>query len=519
MRGLLKRNRRSPAPWAAIALAMVANHGFAVASPGDESREFLVWHCGESEIRDQAALWAEFRHFLGRGPEDPAKVTARIRSLEEISRILGPGIASPGALADSLAKLKELSENSEDQGQGCRDLLASLADASRALDRRLSLDSDKAPLLRRKQTLLWNVATERRRQSENGGGRKGRAQHQSHPLIGSSLEEVELQRVTAEIQLMETDAADGVRLARKNLQELSVELIRRGHYREAILAARFYRALFGELMVTLRVEGKIAEILMPEGITPTLHDVEGVARRSLEFVDHELADTILLLKAGVIEGATAKLAGAYALGSRMPEFLSFPADDRKKVLLFLDLQRDLKTHLAASDSSAASADLFKIRTLARDFNCASADAELAALKASRIPQKAQDGNELPGSESRGQSAHPATNAVTPVNSDPVPSAPERVSPSRNSESLLSAGDPHAETSGNLSEHPLFAASLDHSSGMFARRMNRARLLESGSPVDALMIYLELRELFPVSRLAREGVDRVSRRLLALPDPN
>jgi hypothetical protein len=300
---------------------------------------------------------------------------------------------------------------------------------------------------------------------------------------------------------------------------LSVTLIRRGDYREAILAARFYRTLFGELMVTLRVDRETAEVLMPEGISPTLHDVEGVARRSLEFVDGALSDTLLLLKSGVVAGAASKLAGVYAMGRRMPEFLCFPEGERKKILQFLDLQRDLKRQLAEGDTEAASSDLLRIRTLARDFDCTSREEELNDLKSSLVHRNASSGSD---SSLNGQHELNDQNR-----SAGIPSGNE----SGNHKGLdgivqlvnhgpeVTSCEVQGKLRSNSLGHPVINASSEWSAGVFSRRINRARLLEADQPVDALIIYLDLRNSYPGSRLAREGVERMSARLMGLPGEN
>lgn len=605
-------NRHSGKPGGLLLCSLLAllMPALCVAADHEEAGEgsFLIWRYGQCEIGDRSALEEAFRAYLVRQPSDPAKTARWIAAEEEISRILGPAVASPAELSTAWEKFQKLSMDPMDRG-GCRDLAAMMTRASGILARkRRAPTAEETELNRQKEILTWNVSLEQRRQQEllASQGRPKKGSGKRPPPSESSLK---LEKVVAEISRRKLAAESEENQVRLEFQELAMRFLRRGDYREAILAVRFYKAIFGALIVPLRLGKDSAEVLMPEGTTPTLQDLENIARRSIETMGHGLAESTLLLKDDLLSAGTAKLAGIFAMGGGMPEVRAFPADLRAQVATFLNLQNDLRKHLADGDHTKASSDLDRIEKLARDFDSASLRSTIAAAKASaRIllpkPVIAVQGGDLGGSgptntpvADAASTNAPATNPtstnpiatntaltnevradapmtnVLPTNDavTNVPTArpenaaedfdmllasgkageivarqaffeealggfPERLAvlnetvsgetairecldhaaKLRDSGAVIEAWEEAEALSLKHPGHPAisqFQTTLHPSSEAFENGINKARSSEKDRPVDALNAYLRLRSLYPSSRLAEEGVQRMSLRVL------
>ena len=556
--------------------------------PNIEPGGLVVWRHGESAISDQEALREAFRDYLGRDPEEEAATSARIASLEEISRILGPGVASPENLGQAVLKLRSLAAGPLGRKSGCPELLAAVTQVVMALEKRASLPAREEDLKRQKERLSWNVSVDQHRLADNREPPQKWSQHSVAPQGGLSGDALKLKQVTAEIDRMESQAVQGEIQSRRKLQELCVKLIQWGDYREAILATRFYRALFRETFVSLGVSGELATLLMPEGMAPSLQDVDRIARHSIDFVDQTLSDTTLLLEGNAVAAASAKMSGMYPMGERMPEVLSFPKESREKMLRFLELRRDLDQHLAEADLNRASKDLDLLEPAARDFDCATPRSRIEAARSDSAlhlgaARKARENGDIDAMLREMElcaTSWPGNPDLRAFASEISSDASVRQRKIAEFDALFAAGNgkellarkdffkealhgfpdrldilnqtvaieseirdriEHAgqlmdfgsviaaweDADGLASKYPdraeisAFLASLDQSAeaSSFKQQLAKARALEPEKPVVALTIYLDLRRRYPESRLAGEGIGRMSRRLLGLPESN
>ena len=121
-----------------------------------ETKEWLVWNAGKSEIVDTVALQESFYAYLA-APSIPAsQARARLNLLHQCGSQLGPGVAPPGDLGKAFFSLQRLASDPLDHGR-CLSLLRAVVNASTILSGEKKPRATEEALLRQKEILSWNL--------------------------------------------------------------------------------------------------------------------------------------------------------------------------------------------------------------------------------------------------------------------------------------------------------------------------------------------------------------------------
>lgn len=345
-----------------------------------ETKEWLVWNAGKSEIVDTVALQESFYAYLA-APSIPATpAQARIKLLHQCESQLGPGVAPPNDLGKAYLSLQQLASDPLDHGR-CRTLLRAVDNAAAMLAGEKNPPASKAALLRQKEILSWNLRIEekqqRQRMEDSGPLNQKRPTPQASPASKVAQQLAALDHEIAQINLGGEVSDLRVRL---ELQELALSFLMQGDYEEAILAVRFYRGLFGDWDPALRL-GRDAMIeIAPEDGKPTLGTIEFLSAGALQTINEEISSCTILLEGNHTHGASEHLLAALARGSRTLEVLSFLEISKQKIRHLVQLQRSLEKSLSDKEYNDSLALLVEINAATTDFEATKYHAEIQSSK-------------------------------------------------------------------------------------------------------------------------------------------
>ena len=372
------------------------------ALPDQSGEPLVLWKDGRCDIVDPDQLQGTFEAYLERKEVDPVDAESRLRSIREAIRLLGPGVASPQDLGKAYGLLQQLAADPIDEGR-CRMLLNAVVRSSRVLGRNQNPGAVEKDLRRQQEILAWNARIEKKiseeRSSDSGSKVKGKPT--PTPTPRSETEE-RLAKVTEEISAIELGAEVSDIQVRLELQDLAFRLLQRGDYDEAIMAVRFYRALFSDSIAPIRLGPDERGQIAPRGTAPTMGDLENLAAQSNAKVAEALARCSLLLEGRYPVSAAKQLTVAFALGSRTIPLRAYPSASRQIIRQQLLSEKRMRELMARKDYTAALAALDEISRNCRDFDTVALRASiessrsLAAVHLAAARQAVQEGHQQEG---------------------------------------------------------------------------------------------------------------------------
>ena len=345
-----------------------------------ETKEWLVWNAGKSEIVDTVALQESFYAYLA-APSIPATpAQARIKLLHQCESQLGPGVAPPNDLGKAYLSLQQLASDPLDHGR-CRTLLRAVDNSAAMLAGENNPPASKAALLRQKEILSWNLHLEQKQQQQRiedlGPLPNKRPTREATPPSKAAQQLAYLDQEIAKINLGGQVSDLQIRL---ELQELALGFLRQGDYDEAILAVRFYRGLYSDWDPPLRLgRDAMMEIAAEDG-NPALGTIEFLSTQALQTINQNLSGCTILLEGNHALGASGHLLAALARGSRTLEVLSYSENSKQKIQHLAELQRRLKKSLADKEYEVALALLVEINAATTDFEATKYHAEIQSSK-------------------------------------------------------------------------------------------------------------------------------------------
>ena len=347
---------------------------------GSDSKEWLVWHAGESEVVDPAALQESFYTYLAAPSILATPAQARMKLLRQCASQLGPGVAPPDDLGKAYVTLQHLASDPLDEGR-CRALFRAVVNASSMLAEEKNPRASEAALLRQKEILSWNLRIEQKQQQQRiedlGPLPHKRPTPQATPTSKAAQQLAAVDQAIAQINLGGQVSDLQVRL---ELQELALRFLRQGDYDEAILAVRFYRGLFGDWDPPLRLGRDAMLEIAPEDEKVALGTIEFLSAQALQAINGNLTSCTLLLEGNHTLGASGHLLAALTRGSHTLEVLSYSENSKQKIRQLAQLQRSLEKSLTDKEYTEALSLLVKINAVTADFDATKYHAEIQAAK-------------------------------------------------------------------------------------------------------------------------------------------
>lgn len=178
--------------------------------------------------------------------------------------------------------------------------------------------------------------------------------------------------------------------ARIEFQTLIVQLLAQRRFLHVLVAARFYRSVFGDGDNQLRLD-KTREQLASMGsggggknkddkslfalmgallgdMPPTITSVELVAREFIRDVKEGTEAVKFMVETGQMQGASYRLSEAFFWGEHLPEIHSFPRADRQRILDFTRAANQLLSALEVKDYTRAEELVQQLKKEAKDFD-------------------------------------------------------------------------------------------------------------------------------------------------------
>jgi hypothetical protein len=368
------------------------------AASEEKDGAFIIWKEGVGVLTDSNRLSQSFKSYLEAPQVKSEELQARLKMIRETSGLLGAAVCSSESLGKAYGLLQQLSEDPLDEGR-CKSILEAVFHSSGELSRKQNSGNSADRLRKELDLLTWNMNVDKM------------VEARSLPPVGTnvrkptvaatpSASELRLAKVRDEIDQLKLGEEVNAMQSRLEFQQLVVHLFDQGDYREAILGARFYRAMYGDLTAPLRLGSDVQEELAPSGIPATMGHVESISSRVLSILHDGIEETRAFANNGMIDLAAKHLQSLYAYSSRSPEILTFPLDAKRKMLQRIGEQEDLHHFMDSKDYGKASALLKKMTAEFSDFDGSEFQSSIdGALSLSALHLRAAQDAENSGNES------------------------------------------------------------------------------------------------------------------------
>jgi hypothetical protein len=333
---------------------------------GNGAEGLVLWKEGRCEVIDETRLHEAFEAYLVSSAIPADTALARIGKLREAAKVLGPGIPTPDELGKAYGLLQQLASDPLDENR-CAELVVAIRRISEALSRQRNPSPGETAMRRQEEILSWNIAV--------GKKYSDLVNAPSVPLSRkpktseTDADDQQLSKVMNEIRQIKLGGEVTGLQVRLDLQDLALRFLTQGDYEESILAVRFYRGLFADKNIALRLgpEAK-QQIATSANSSPDLGVIESLATTTLATIREGLVATTTYLQSGALVGASRSLMAAFAQGSRTLEVRSYPEADKGKILRQILSERKLSDFLANKDYESALEVLSGMEGQAGDFH-------------------------------------------------------------------------------------------------------------------------------------------------------
>lgn len=335
-------------------------------SNGNAGDGLVIWKEGHCEVVDADRLQKAFEDYLAQPAVPESEARSRSGKLQEAITLLGPGIPTPDDLGKAYRLVQQLAGDPLDQGR-CGELLNAIRKISEVLTRQKTPPANEAALRRQQEILSWNIVVGKKYEElVNTPSLRSHGKTSPKPSPANA-DEQRLSEVMSEIRRMELGGEVTELQVRLELQDIALRLLTRGDYLESILAVRFYRGLFDDRKVPLRLDPEAKLQISAADSTPNLGILETIATQTLGNITRKLADTTALIQCGSLVDASKDLTAAFAQGSRTVEVRSYPGEAKEKILLQIRAERKLNEFMDNKDYESAQEALTTIEGQATDF--------------------------------------------------------------------------------------------------------------------------------------------------------
>ncbi len=320
---------------------------------GNGAEGLVLWREGRCEVIDETRLHEAFEAYLVSSAIPADTALARIGKLGEVAKVLGPGIPTPDELGKAYGLLQQLASDPLDENR-CTELVGAIRRISGALSRQRSPSPDETALRRQEEILSWNIAVGKKYSDLVNTPSVPLNGRPKPKTSGTNEDEQQLSKVMNEIRQIKLGGEVTGLQVRLDLQDLALRFLTQGDYEESILAVRFYRGLFADKNIPLRLDPEAKQqIATAANSSPDLGVIESLATTTLATIREGLVATTTYLQSGALEGASKSLMAAFAQGSRTLEVRSYPDAAKGKILRQILSERKLGDFLANKDYESA----------------------------------------------------------------------------------------------------------------------------------------------------------------------
>jgi len=334
---------------------------------GNGAEALVLWKEGRCEVVDETRLREAFEAYLVSSAIPADTAHARIVKLRETAKVLGPGIPTPDELGKAYGILQQLASDPLDENR-CAELVVAIRRISEVLSRQRNPSPGETALRRQEEILSWNIAVGKKYSDLVNAPSVSLHGTPKPKTLGNDADDQQLTKVMNEIRQIKLGGEVTGLQVRLDLQDLALRFLTQGDYEESILAVRFYRGLFADKNIALRLDPEAKQhIATAANSSPDLGVIESLATTTLATINEGLDATTTYLQSGALVGASRSLMAAFAQGSRTLEVRSYPEAAKGRILRQILSERKLSDFLANKDYESALEVLSGIEGQATDF--------------------------------------------------------------------------------------------------------------------------------------------------------
>ncbi len=336
----------------------------------------LTWDGQSWNINDNRLFQARFEKYLN-APEADSKEDREYRELlRTVMDKLAPTKLTSAAVDEAFRMLPRASAYEEDAFL-CEGIADAVYSAWRAMDNGQRLAEANRSLEEERKRAEWNtrVVTETStltapptRGGEHAAKEWARQQQQKRDAnvlpyatrLAEALAAIKANQVKKELSELQTKV---------EFQTLMVQLFLQRRFEHVIIASRFYRAVFSDGDVTLKVGSDSKDIFSKTtGNPPTVSTLDNLSNEAIRDVREGVRAYRFLLERNELESATKRLAEAFIIGEHLPEIRTLEREKKREALAFTQKSYQLVSALEVKDYTLARQLVDDLAVTAKDFD-------------------------------------------------------------------------------------------------------------------------------------------------------
>ncbi|HWB61584.1 MAG TPA: hypothetical protein VG733_19025, partial [Chthoniobacteraceae bacterium] len=319
---------------------------------------------------------ARFEKYLDAPEETGADDKAYQEIIRHILDDLAPGNQTVKTVDDAFISLPKAS-NYDIDAHLCDALADAVYSAWRAQNQAARIQQANAALEEERKKHEWNLGVASQQSSldpappaNNGAAQKAYTANTNAKQNAQMLpEQQRLAEVLAMIQknnaLMELNKVQ----MKIEFQALIVQFMLQRRYQHVLMATRFYRAVFSDGEDKIDIKNQKDNIFAnASGMPPTVATVDSMANEAIRDVREGVQAFKFLVSQNQLEGASKRLAEAFAVGEYMPEIRTLPREEKQKALKFVHQNNELISAINVKDYARAESIVKDLEKTAVDFD-------------------------------------------------------------------------------------------------------------------------------------------------------
>jgi len=216
-----------------------------------------------------------------------------------------------------------------------------------------------------------------RSNNRSSNGRQSRAT--SNPTRVGNIDYQVMQKrlveITALIKKTETAGVIDLTQSKIQYQAMMVQLFIQRRFEHVIIATRFYNLIYKDGDTKMRLKrGSDTEKFFSEGIgvDPTVAGLDAAANEAIRKVNTLVSAFNNNIISGRVHGASERLVESFAIGEFIPTVQTIAAEDKLKVLSYVQDANDLVKTLEAKDLERGEELNDRLKSTANDYNASEA---------------------------------------------------------------------------------------------------------------------------------------------------
>lgn len=355
-----------------------------------DTKRGAVWNLGDNRIAD-----ARFERYLNLDAAENKHQEEYLADLNELLQLVCPKnpyasrtslAPDRAALAKAYTLLRQLSANELDHGIST--VIANEVDAAHAAEAdRKHLYVEVEKIEKEIERIEWNLGvTVRSRASRLDGDPNKRAPEARAAKTAVAVQETSpyTRKLAQQQALQATKYAQAEAkqlLAKADFQALLVQLFAQRRFQHVLIAAAFYRTVFGDGELDVKTEGKVKEVLTKGGAPLTVSTLESTTTDVILDIRQGVDAVKNMLASKRLNSGEKRLIETHFFGEHLPEMQTFPTASRNQILAYRQARREVAKAIEVKDYTRAKEKNSALVEMASDYDPAPVQSVFSAAEA------------------------------------------------------------------------------------------------------------------------------------------